>query len=94
MACHSLMLGTYQRLKKGTIMTASANKRFSFRIKTRDGLELAKLVVQGRDRTHATEKVRMMYRWCEVLESQELPPTPVFARFIERHRARPAQISA
>ena len=72
----------------------SASRRFSFRIRTRNGLELAKLVVQGRDPTHAAEKVRMMYRWCEVLESRELPLTPVFARFIERYHAAPTQISA
>ncbi|MFY9328041.1 MAG: hypothetical protein WAO76_08495 [Georgfuchsia sp.] len=42
--------------------------KYGFRIRTRAGLLLGKLMIHGRDYEEAQRKLRQMYRDCEILE--------------------------
>ena len=42
--------------------------KFGFRIRTRVGLVVDKLMIHGRDHEEAQRKLRQMYRDCEILE--------------------------
>lgn len=42
--------------------------KYGFRIRTRAGLVLDKLMIHGRDHEEAQRKLRQMYRDCEILE--------------------------
>lgn len=42
--------------------------KFGFRIRTRQGLAVDNLVIQGRDEVDAERKLRQMYHGCEVVE--------------------------
>lgn len=41
--------------------------KFRFRIRTREGLEVGKLLIHGRDEADAERKLRQMYRHCEII---------------------------
>lgn len=42
--------------------------KYGFRIRTRVGLVVEKLMIHGRDHEDAQRKLRQMYRDCEILE--------------------------
>ena len=46
--------------------------KYSFRIRTRTGMVVENLNVQGRDRAEAERKLNQVYRHCEILECQEI----------------------
>lgn len=46
--------------------------KYQFRIRTRDGLAVENLNIQGRDRADAERKLFQMYPHSEVLECQEV----------------------
>lgn len=52
-------------------MVAANTQKFRFRIRTRQGLQLDHLTVQGTDRAHAERKILQMYPRCELLEGVE-----------------------
>ena len=43
-------------------------KKYGFRIRTRIGLVVDRLMIHGRDEREAQRKLRQMYRDCEILE--------------------------
>ncbi len=49
-------------------MRASAFTKYSFRIRTRDGLAVNNLMIHGRDEGEAQRKLRQIYRDCEITE--------------------------
>ncbi len=49
-------------------MQAPVTPKFGFRIRTRVGLILDKLLIPGRDADDAQRKLRQIYRDCEILE--------------------------
>ena len=53
---------------EGLFMQAPAITKYGFRIRTRVGLVLDKLLIHGRDHEDAQRKLRQMYRDCEILE--------------------------
>lgn len=46
--------------------------KFGFRIKTRGGMVVENLVVQARDRGEAENRIRQIYRHCEILDCSTL----------------------
>ena len=46
--------------------------KYVFRIRTRTGMVVENLNVQGRDRAEAERKLNQVYRDCKVLECQEV----------------------
>lgn len=42
--------------------------KYGFRIRTRVGLVVERLMIHGRDEREAQKKLRQMYRDCEILE--------------------------
>ena len=42
--------------------------KYAFRIRTRVGLVVERLMIHGRDEREAQKKLRQMYRDCEILE--------------------------
>lgn len=51
-------------------MVAPTTTKYRFRIRTRDGVELASVSVHGRDHDHAERKLRQMYPHCEIVTSE------------------------
>ncbi len=49
--------------------------KYSFRIRTRTGMVVENLNVQGRDRAEAERKLNQVYRHCEILECHEVDPS-------------------
>jgi hypothetical protein len=49
-------------------MLAPVMSKFGFRIRTRHGLIVENLLIQGRDETDAVRKLRQMYLHCEILD--------------------------
>lgn len=49
--------------------------KFGFRIRTRNGLAVDNLVIQGRDRAEAERKLKQMYHHCEILECSVIEET-------------------
>ena len=49
-------------------MTAAGMSKFGFRIRTRHGLIVENLVIQGRDENDAERKLRQMYMHCNILD--------------------------
>lgn len=49
-------------------MLAPALTKYGFRIRTRVGLVVDKLLIHGRDEAEARRKLFQMYRDCEVIE--------------------------
>ncbi|MDO8933523.1 MAG: hypothetical protein Q7U97_14105 [Rhodocyclaceae bacterium] len=47
---------------------ASMMTKYSFRIRTRVGLLVENLTIQGRDESDAERKLRQMYHGCEIIE--------------------------
>ncbi|MDR2187697.1 MAG: hypothetical protein LBE62_06540 [Azonexus sp.] len=50
--------------------------KYQFRIRTRNGVLVDNLALFGRDETEAQQRLRRMYRDCEVLQCRELPAAP------------------
>ncbi|HYS58744.1 MAG TPA: hypothetical protein VEM34_11465 [Burkholderiales bacterium] len=48
--------------------------KFGFRIRTRQGLVVERLMIRGRDEADAERKLRQMYLDCEILERSVLQP--------------------
>lgn len=48
--------------------------KYHFRIRTRNGLVVENLNIQGRDRADADRKLLQMYPHCEVLDCTEVAP--------------------
>ena len=61
-------------------MTAALTTRYGFRIRTRQGLLLGRLVIHGRDAADAERKLRQMYQHCQILECAALPSAPAVYR--------------
>jgi hypothetical protein len=55
-------------------MSLSLTTKYGFRIRTRQGLLINNLVIQGRDEADAEKKLRQMYRHCEILECSVVQP--------------------
>lgn len=53
-------------------MPVSSTTRYGFRIRTRQGTIVDKLVIHGRDEADAEKKLRQIYRHCEVIERATL----------------------
>ena len=49
-------------------MMAPPMSKFGFRIRTRHGLIVENLLIQGRDENDAERKLRQMYIHCEILD--------------------------
>jgi hypothetical protein len=49
-------------------MAATLMSKFGFRIRTRHGLIVENLLIQGRDQDDAERKLRQMYLHCEILD--------------------------
>ena len=49
-------------------MASSAIIKYGFRIRTRSGLLVDKLLIHGRDEIDAERKLRQMYQYCKILE--------------------------
>jgi hypothetical protein len=49
-------------------MMAPAMSKFGFRIRTRHGLIVENLLIQGRDESDAERKLRQMYLHCQILD--------------------------
>jgi len=49
-------------------VSSSAIIKFGFRIRTRSGLIVDKLLIHGRDEVDAERKLRQMYQHCKILE--------------------------
>ncbi len=45
-------------------------QKFSFSIRTRDGLLIKRLMIAGRDQEDAERKLKQMYRHCEIVGSE------------------------
>lgn len=48
-------------------MASSVIIKYGFRIRTRSGLIVDKLLIYGRDEVDAERKLRQMYRHCKIL---------------------------
>jgi len=48
--------------------------KFGFRIRTRHGLLVERLMIHGRDEADAERKLRQMYPHCEILERGVMQP--------------------
>lgn len=48
--------------------------KYGFRIRTRTGMIVENLNVQARDRAEAERKINQVYRYCEILECNEIDP--------------------
>jgi hypothetical protein len=53
---------------RGLLMMAPPMSKFGFRIRTRHGLIVENLLIQGRDESDAERKLRQMYIHCEILD--------------------------
>lgn len=53
-------------------MLTSSLIKYGFRIRTRHGLVVENLTIQGRDEADAERKLRQMYLHCEVLDCRIL----------------------
>lgn len=55
-------------------MAPSAIIKFGFRIRTRTGLVVDKVLIHGRDEADAERKLRQMYQHCRILQCTVHPP--------------------
>ena len=61
-------------------MAPPSLKKYAFRIRTRGGLIVDKLLILGRDESDAERKLRQMYQHCRVLQcSVHNPAKSAFA---------------
>jgi hypothetical protein len=62
-------------------MRTNATSKYGFRIRTRTGLILDRLLIHARDAAEATRKLEQMYPYCRVLECRPPvgPPTTMGA---------------
>ncbi len=47
--------------------------KYEFNIRTRNGQRVDKITIQALDRATAEERLRQMYRQCEIIDSTEAP---------------------
>ncbi len=52
----------------------STTTKYSFRIRTRQGLVVENLMIHGRDEADAERKLRQMYIHCEILDRSVMHP--------------------
>jgi hypothetical protein len=57
-----------KRLNEEEFVASSAITKYGFRIRTRGGLIVDKLLIHGRDERDAERKLRQMYQYCEILQ--------------------------
>lgn len=50
--------------------------KFGFRIRTRSGLPVDNLVIQGRDQADAERKLKQVYHHCEILDCSAIEEIP------------------
>ena len=55
-------------------MAHTSMTKYAFRIRTRGGLIVDKLLIHGRDEGDAERKLRQMYQHCRVLQCTAHPP--------------------
>lgn len=55
-------------------MSLASMTKYGFRIRTRQGLVVEHLMIQGRDEADAERKLRQMYQYCEILERSVTQP--------------------
>jgi hypothetical protein len=48
--------------------------KYGYRIRTRNGMLVENLQVIARDRAEAENKIRQIYRKCEIIDCQEIAP--------------------
>ena len=56
--------------------SAGHTVKYAFKIRTRDGLLVERVVIHGRDEADAERKLRQMYRHCEIVECAALDAAP------------------
>jgi hypothetical protein len=57
-----------KHLNEGGFVSSSAMVKYAFRIRTRSGLIVDKLLIHGRDEIDAERKLRQMYQHCLILQ--------------------------
>ena len=57
--------------REGAIMD-----KFEFNIRTRNGQRVDKITIQAQDRATAEQRLRQMYRDCEIIDCAERETTP------------------
>ena len=55
-------------MNKGGFVASSAIIKYGFRIRTRTGLIVDKLLIHARDEVDAERKLRQIYQHCKILE--------------------------
>lgn len=55
-------------------MRVAPAEKYGFRIRTRSGAVVDKLLIFGRDAAHAERKLRQIYQGCEILEARKPVP--------------------
>jgi hypothetical protein len=55
-------------------MSTTTTTKYSFRIRTRQGLVVENLMIHGRDEADAERKLRQMYLHCEILDRNVMHP--------------------
>ena len=63
-----------KRLNEEEFVAPSAIMKFGFRIRTRTGLVVDKVLIHGRDEADAERKLRQMYQHCRILQCTAHPP--------------------
>ena len=56
------------------MQSSSTTLKFGFRIRTRRGLLVERLMIHGRDEADAEKKLRQIYQHCEILERRVMRP--------------------
>ncbi len=67
-------------------MQPNSSIRFAFRIRTRHGLVVDRLMIHGCNEADAEKKLRQMYQHCQILECAEravMPRKPEHVQFKE-----------
>lgn len=67
--------------------------KFGFRIRTRHGLVVERLMIHGRDEADAERKLRQMYLHCEILERSIMKPATMQPAFESAEKSEGGGIS-
>ena len=57
--------------------------KFDFSVKTRDGLKVESIQIQGKDLADAERKLRQMYQHCEVTSCKEISTDKVLGQSVD-----------
>lgn len=63
-------------------MQPATPRKYRFRIRTRNGLEIGRIDLHARDAEHAEKKVQSMYPLCEVLAREDRPFSAQMQHFL------------